>query len=143
MAVTSMKQLLEAGVHFGHQTKRWNPKMAKYIYAARNDIHIIDLQISVEKVEEAYAFIRQVASEGKDILFVGTKNRRRTQSSRKRNVAECTTSTKDGSAVRSPTSKPLNLVSTGSTNSIRWKSSASSIFFQKRSHRSQSRTRPT
>ena len=73
MAVTSMKQLLEAGVHFGHQTKRWNPKMAKYIYAARNYIHIIDLQISVEKVEEAYAFIRQVASEGKDILFVGTK----------------------------------------------------------------------
>ncbi len=73
MAVTSMKQLLEAGVHFGHQTKRWNPKMAKYIYAARNDIHIIDLQISVEKVEEAYSFIRQVASEGKDILFVGTK----------------------------------------------------------------------
>ncbi len=73
MAVVSMKQLLEAGVHFGHQTKRWNPKMAKYIYAARNDIHIIDLQISVEKVEEAYAFIRQVASEGKDILFVGTK----------------------------------------------------------------------
>ncbi len=73
MSVTSMKQLLEAGVHFGHQTKRWNPKMAKYIYAARNDIHIIDLQISVEKVEEAYAFIRQVAQEGKDILFVGTK----------------------------------------------------------------------
>ena len=73
MAVTSMKQLLEAGVHFGHQTKRWNPKMAKYIYAARNDIHIIDLQIAVEKVDEAYAFIRQVASEGKDILFVGTK----------------------------------------------------------------------
>ncbi len=73
MAVTSMKQLLEAGVHFGHQTKRWNPKMGKYIYAARNDIHIIDLQISVEKVEEAYAFIRQVAGAGKDILFVGTK----------------------------------------------------------------------
>lgn len=73
MAVTSMKQLLEAGVHFGHQTKRWNPKMAKYIYAARNDIHIIDLQISVDMVEEAYKFIRQVASEGKDILFVGTK----------------------------------------------------------------------
>lgn len=73
MAVTSMKQLLEAGVHFGHQTRRWNPKMAKYIYAARNDIHIIDLQISVDKVEEAYAFIRDVASEGKNILFVGTK----------------------------------------------------------------------
>ena len=59
MAVTSMKQLLEAGVHFGHQTKRWNPKMAKYIYAARNDIHIIDLQISVEKVEEAYLTYRE------------------------------------------------------------------------------------
>lgn len=73
MAVTSMKQLLEAGVHFGHQTRRWNPKMAKYIYAARNDIHIIDLQISVEKVDEAYSFIRKVASEGKSILFVGTK----------------------------------------------------------------------
>ena len=73
MSVVTIKQLLEAGVHFGHHTRRWNPKMAKYIYAARNDIHIIDLQISVEKVEEAYAFIRQVASEGKDILFVGTK----------------------------------------------------------------------
>ena len=68
-----MKSLLEAGVHFGHQTKRWNPKMGKYIYAARNDIHIIDLQISVGLIEEAYAFIRDVAKSGKDILFVGTK----------------------------------------------------------------------
>ena len=68
-----MKQLLEAGVHFGHQTKRWNPKMAKYIYAARNDIHIIDLQLSVDKIEEAYAFVRDVAAQGKSILFVGTK----------------------------------------------------------------------
>lgn len=73
MTVTSMKQLLEAGVHFGHQTRRWNPKMAKYIYAARNDIHIIDLQISVEKVDEAYSFIRDTAAAGKSILFVGTK----------------------------------------------------------------------
>jgi small subunit ribosomal protein S2 len=73
MSVTSMKQLLEAGVHFGHQTKRWNPKMAKYIYAARNDIHIIDLQISVDMVEEAYKFVKSVAAEGKAILFVGTK----------------------------------------------------------------------
>lgn len=68
-----MKSLLEAGVHFGHQTKKWNPKMAKYIYSARNDIHIIDLQISVEQVEKAYAFVRDVAKEGKSILFVGTK----------------------------------------------------------------------
>ncbi|MEG1613474.1 MAG: 30S ribosomal protein S2 [Clostridia bacterium] len=73
MAVTTMKALLEAGVHFGHQTKRWNPKMGKYIYAARNDIHIIDLQISVDMVESAYSFIRKVASEGKSVLFVGTK----------------------------------------------------------------------
>ena len=73
MAVVTMKSLLEAGVHFGHQTKRWNPKMGKYIYAARNDIHIIDLQISVGLIEEAYAFIRDIAKSGKDILFVGTK----------------------------------------------------------------------
>lgn len=73
MAVTSMKALLEAGVHFGHQTKRWNPKMAKYIYATRNDIHIIDLQISVDHVEAAYQFVKSIAAEGKSILFVGTK----------------------------------------------------------------------
>ncbi len=73
MAVTTMKALLEAGVHFGHQTKRWNPKMAKYIYATRNDIHIIDLQISVDHVEAAYEFVKSVAAEGKSVLFVGTK----------------------------------------------------------------------
>lgn len=73
MAVVTMKSLLEAGVHFGHQTRKWNPKMGKYIYAARNDIHIVDLQISVEQVEKAYAFIRDIAKQGKNILFVGTK----------------------------------------------------------------------
>lgn len=73
MAVVTMKSLLEAGVHFGHQTRKWNPKMGKYIYAARNDIHIVDLQISVEQVEKAYAFVRDVAKQGKNILFVGTK----------------------------------------------------------------------
>lgn len=73
MAVIQMKSLLEAGVHFGHQTKRWNPKMSKYIYATRNDIHIIDLQISVDHVEAAYSFIKSVAQQGKPILFVGTK----------------------------------------------------------------------
>ncbi len=73
MAVTTMKALLEAGVHFGHQTKRWNPKMAKYIYATRNDIHIIDLQISVDHVEAAYQFVKSIAAEGKSVLFVGTK----------------------------------------------------------------------
>ncbi|MBO5772739.1 MAG: 30S ribosomal protein S2 [Clostridia bacterium] len=73
MAVVSMKQLLEAGVHFGHQTRRWNPKMKKYIYAARNDIHIIDLQQTVQQAEAAYTFVRDIAKEGKPILFVGTK----------------------------------------------------------------------
>ena len=73
MAVTSMKALLEAGVHFGHQTKRWNPKMGKYIFAARNDIHIIDLQISVDMVEEAYKFVKEQVEQGKTVLFVGTK----------------------------------------------------------------------
>ena len=68
-----MKQLLEAGVHFGHQTRRWNPKMAKYIFTERNGIYIIDLQKTVRKVDEAYNFIRSIAEEGKSILFVGTK----------------------------------------------------------------------
>ena len=73
MAVISMKQLLEAGVHFGHQTRRWNPKMAKYIFTERNGIYIIDLQKTVKKIDEAYAFLRSVAEEGKNVLFVGTK----------------------------------------------------------------------
>ena len=73
MAVVSMKQLLEAGVHFGHQTRRWNPKMAEYIYMERNGIYIIDLQKTVKKLEDAYSFVRSVAESGKSVLFVGTK----------------------------------------------------------------------
>lgn len=73
MSVITMKQLLEAGVHFGHQTRRWNPKMAKYIFTARNGIYIIDLQKTVRKVEEAYQFVKSVAAEGGQVLFVGTK----------------------------------------------------------------------
>lgn len=73
MAAISMKQLLEAGVHFGHQTRRWNPKMAKYIFTERNGIYIIDLQKTVRKVDEAYNFMRDSAMEGKNVLFVGTK----------------------------------------------------------------------
>lgn len=73
MSVISMKQLLEAGVHFGHQTRRWNPKMDRFIFAERNGIYIIDLQKTVKKLEEAYEFVRTLASEGKDVLFVGTK----------------------------------------------------------------------
>ena len=73
MAVISMKQLLEAGVHFGHQTRRWNPKMKKYIFVERNGIYIIDLQKTVRKLEEAYNFMKQVCEEGGKVLFVGTK----------------------------------------------------------------------
>ncbi|MBQ8894569.1 MAG: 30S ribosomal protein S2 [Clostridia bacterium] len=73
MSVISMKQLLEAGVHFGHQTRRWNPKMAEYIFTERNGIYIIDLQKTVKKVEEAYNFMRDIAAEGGEVLFVGTK----------------------------------------------------------------------
>ena len=73
MAVVSMKQLLEAGVHFGHQTRRWNPKMAAYIYTERNGIYIIDLQKTVKKLEEAYNFVRDLAASGETLLFVGTK----------------------------------------------------------------------
>ena len=73
MAVISMKQLLEAGVHFGHQTRRWNPKMDKYIFTERNGIYIIDLQKTVKKVDEAYEFVKSVADQGGKMLFVGTK----------------------------------------------------------------------
>ncbi|EHL2688269.1 30S ribosomal protein S2, partial [Listeria monocytogenes] len=73
MPVISMKQLLEAGVHFGHQTRRWNPKMKKYIFTERNGIYIIDLQKTVKKVDEAFNFMREVASDNGTILFVGTK----------------------------------------------------------------------
>lgn len=73
MSVISMKQLLEAGVHFGHQTRKWNPKMSKYIFNSRNDIHIINLEDTVVLIDKAYDYIKSVASEGKTILFVGTK----------------------------------------------------------------------
>ncbi len=87
MAVISMKQLLEAGVHFGHQTRRWNPKMAPYIFTERNGIHIIDLQKTVKKVNEAYAFARDIVAEGGEILFVGTK--KQAQSSVKEEAERC------------------------------------------------------
>ncbi|HPU42268.1 MAG TPA: 30S ribosomal protein S2 [Acetivibrio clariflavus] len=87
MSVISMKQLLEAGVHFGHQTRRWNPKMAEYIFTERNGIYIIDLQKTVKKVEEAYYFVREVAMNGQDILFVGTK--KQAQDSIKEEAERC------------------------------------------------------
>ncbi|MBE6770988.1 MAG: 30S ribosomal protein S2 [Ruminococcaceae bacterium] len=87
MSVVSMKQLLEAGVHFGHQTRRWNPKMAEYIFTERNGIYIIDLQKTVKKLEEAYMFVREIAAEGGDILFVGTK--KQAQDSVKEEAIRC------------------------------------------------------
>jgi len=87
MAVISMKQLLEAGVHFGHQTRRWNPKMAPYIYTERNGIYIIDLQKTVKKLEEAYNFVRETSANGGNILFVGTK--KQAQDAIKEEAARC------------------------------------------------------
>ena len=87
MSVVSMKQLLEAGVHFGHQTRRWNPKMAEYIFTERNGIYIIDLQKTVKKLEEAYMFVRDLATEGEEVLFVGTK--KQAQESIKEEAARC------------------------------------------------------
>lgn len=87
MSVVSMKQLLEAGVHFGHQTRRWNPKMAEYIFTERNGIYIIDLQKTVKKLEEAYMFVRDLAAEGNEILFVGTK--KQAQDSIKEEAQRC------------------------------------------------------
>ena len=87
MSVISMKQLLEAGVHFGHQTRRWNPKMAPYIFTERNGIYIIDLQKTVKKLEDAYMFVRDVAANGDEILFVGTK--KQAQDSVKEEAVRC------------------------------------------------------
>ena len=87
MSVISMKQLLEAGVHFGHQTRRWNPKMATYIYTERNGIYIIDLAKTVKKLEEAYSFVRDLAANGESVLFVGTK--KQAQDAIKEEAARC------------------------------------------------------
>ncbi|HOT21964.1 MAG TPA: 30S ribosomal protein S2, partial [Sedimentibacter sp.] len=87
MAIISMKKLLEAGVHFGHQTRRWNPKMAEYIFTERNGIYIIDLQKTSDKVDEAYNFIKEVVSNGDEILFVGTK--KQAQESTKSEAIRC------------------------------------------------------
>ena len=85
--VVSMKQLLEAGVHFGHQTRRWNPKMAEYIFTERNGIYIIDLQKTVKKLDEAYKFVHDVAADGGEIIFVGTK--KQAQESIKEEAERC------------------------------------------------------
>ena len=107
MAVVSMKQLLEAGVHFGHQTRRWNPKMARFIFTERNGIYIIDLQKTVKKMDEAYNFVRDLAAEGGKIAFVGTK--KQAQESIKSEAERCNQYfvNERCSAVCSPTSRRL------------------------------------
>lgn len=97
MATISMKSLLEAGVHFGHQTRRWNPKMKKYIFTARNGIHILNLQKTIVLAKDAYEAMRDLASKGGKVLFVGTKNRRRQILRNPQNAAACSISTTAGS----------------------------------------------
>ena len=108
MSVISMKQLLEAGVHFGHQTRRWNPKMAPYIYTERNGIYIIDLQKSVGKVDEAYNAISDIAANGGTILFVGTKKQAqdaiKTEAERCNCLLYTSPSPRDGATSRMPSS---------------------------------------
>ena len=101
-----MKQLLEAGVHFGHQTRRWNPKMSEYIFTERNGIYIIDLQKTVKKLEEAYNFVRDLGERGETLLFVGTKKQAQVPSRKRPAVSACSMSTPAGWAACSPTSRP-------------------------------------
>jgi ribosomal protein S2 len=114
MSAINMKQLLEAGVHFGHQTRRWNPKMKPYIFGARNGIHIIDLQKTVRLFKNAYDYIVNTVADGYSVLFVGTKKQGHDSPSLKKvNVAACSTWSIGGWAVRSPTFKPLSRASHG------------------------------
>ena len=100
----TMKQLLEAGVHFGHQTRRWNPKMRQFIFTERNGIHIIDLQQTVTRLDEAINFVREVVAGGNDVLIIGTKKQAAKRSIWRRSAPGSRTSTTAGSAARSPTS---------------------------------------
>ena len=106
MAVVTMKQLLEAGVHFGHQTRRWNPKMRRFIFGERNGIYIIDLHKTLAGIETAYAFVRDLVADGGTILFVGTKKQTQGPIADYAEPAACPTSTSAGSAACSPTSRP-------------------------------------
>ncbi len=99
-----MKELLEAGVHFGHQTRRWNPKMRPYIFGKRNGIYIVDLQKTLQLFEEASAFVRDLVLGGGTVLFVGTKRQAQDVVARRPSAARCSTSPAAGWAARSPTS---------------------------------------
>ena len=103
--VVTMKQLLEAGVHFGHQTRRWNPKMQRFIFGERNGIYIIDLQQTLTRIETAYRFVRDLVADGGTVLFVGTKKQAQDPIQPTPSAAACRTSTSAGSAACSPTSR--------------------------------------
>lgn len=105
MAVVTMRQLLESGVHFGHQTRRWNPKMKRFIMTERNGIYIIDLRQSLTYINDAYEFVKQTVSHGGTILFVGTKKQAQSPSPSRRRASGCPTSTTVGSVACSPTSR--------------------------------------
>ena len=105
--VVTMRQLLEAGVHFGHQTRRWNPKMKRFIFGERNGIYIIDLQQTLARIETAYGFVRDLVADGGTVLFIGTKKQAQDPIQHLRRArAACRTSTSAGSAACSPTSRP-------------------------------------
>ncbi len=106
MAVVTMRQLLDSGAHFGHQTRRWNPKMKRFIFTDRNGIYIIDLQQTLTYIDKAYEFVKETVAHGGTILFVGTRSRRRSPSPARQLAWGCPTSTSVGSAACSPTSRP-------------------------------------
>ena len=130
--VISMKQLLEAGVHFGHQTRRWNPKMAEYIFTERNGIYIIDLQKTVKKVEEAYYFVRDIAASGEDILFVGTKKQAQDSIKEEAERVGMYYVTQDGLAVCLQTSRLSKRELKDLLKSTKWKKTVLSICYQRR-----------
>ena len=130
MSVVSMKQLLEAGVHFGHQTRRWNPKMSKYIFTQRNGIHIIDLQKTVRKLDEAYNFIKEITEEGKSVLFVGTK--KQAQESVKDEAIRSGSYYVNARWLGSQTSQPSAKELTDLTNSKLWNKTELLSFFLKK-----------
>lgn len=132
MSVISMKQLLEAGVHFGHQTRRWNPKMKEYIFTERNGIYIIDLQKTVKRIDEAYNFVRDIAMNDGTVLFVGTKKQAQESIEQEAKRCEMFYVNQRWLAVFSPTSRPSRPVLQSSTRSTKWKRTAISIFSPRR-----------
>ena len=113
MAVVTMKQLLDSGTHFGHQTRRWNPKMKRFIFTDRNGIYIIDLQQTLTYIDTAYEFVKETVAHGGSIMFVGTKKQAQESIADEATRSGCRTSTSAGSAACSPTSRPCTSAFSG------------------------------